>query len=200
MSHIGDRIGARAIKGFCQNVFPVLLHSKRNNVFAKKTLIDYGVGGGYIGEYLLRCWGLSQYYGYDVSPRSLAEADKLLSGKKYRYKLFEAGVSGSIEFVPGVDVLMCLAVIQHFPSIHYLVAFLDSVNMSGAKKVLLQIRYAPGDPVFSDTPYMGTNSVLAGCSCNFDFVSLKMPHYKCVETSRVIDANKYQYGVYDLCV
>lgn len=105
-----------------------------------KTVIDYGCGGGYFGLYLLKHKDIDRYIGVDIAERSLENAKNLFIKKGFdNYLLHRAPV----EFKDlNSDVLISMACIQHFPNEKYLRLFLENINRSNIKDVVLHIRYA----------------------------------------------------------
>jgi len=101
-------------------------------------ILDYGIGGGFFGEFVMKR-GARFYTGVDISQKSLDTAAKTLS--RYRVKLVLTPVDFG-HFKP--DIVTSLAVIQHFPTVAYLIDFLRNLNSCGAIKLVLQIRSKPG--------------------------------------------------------
>ena len=65
--------------------FDTLTKSWENNFIAKddfndKVVVDYGIGGGFLGQYLFSAKNIKKYIGFDISVRQLAEASNNLNG------------------------------------------------------------------------------------------------------------------------
>ena len=107
-------------------------------------ILDYGIGGGLLGEVLLRDYRLAHYTGVDISDRSLDAARQRLTRTGFypsQASLLHAPVAFA-ELRPIPDVLISLAVIQHFPSRAYADAFFSSIEASAIPLLLLQIEHA----------------------------------------------------------
>jgi len=144
------------------------------------TVIDYGIGAGYLGMYLNEKYRVKKYIGIDIAERSIAEADKQLEKTDLDYKLLLAPVIFS-NFEP--DIFISQAVIQHFPTEEYLTDFLENVNMSGSKVVMLQIAQTPKlakkktANKITDNDYLTEGDVVRRCRTYPSFVSLKLTNY-----------------------
>merc|ERR1712196_271134 len=105
--------------------------------WSDKRVIDYGIGGGYLGEVLFREYGIKSYTGIDISDRSLNQARETLA--KYIDSVdLKLSPQRFSDFSP--DIFFCQEVIQHFPTLAYLDEFLENVDKSGAAQVILQFR------------------------------------------------------------
>lgn len=142
-------------------------------------VIDYGTGAGYLGMYLNEKHNIKKYIGIDIAERSIAEAEKNLQKTDADYILLLAPVIFS-DLEP--DVFISQAVIQHFPTEEYLVDFLENVNMSGSKVVMLQIAEATAitknkTAQIKNNDYLHTNDVVRRCTTYPAFVSEKLTNY-----------------------
>jgi SAM-dependent methyltransferase len=186
-AHIGDRISQRAIKGYIQNCQPHIS-------LDEKTVIDYGTGGGGIGEYITRIHRINKYIGIDISQRSIDVAKKRMS--KFRKKEFYLT---PVEFGDlGGDIFISLAVIQHFPDLHYTIDFFENLNRSKIPELFLQHRHA--DPAeFIGHKYKAVDKVLASCKINIGFMRDLLTNYNPGWISPVSEVSKYQYSRWVLC-
>ena len=100
------------------------------------TVLDYGCGGGNLGQYMITRKKVSKYIGLDISDRSLSVASQKVNQPQAEFYR-EEEVSFE-QFSP--DFIVCLAVIQHFPSFKYYKNWCERVNNSGAKDVIIQVR------------------------------------------------------------
>ena len=103
-----------------------------------KRVLDYGIGGGYLGEVLFKEYEIASYVGVDISQKSLSAAAKTLSLQIDQGKVRLLLTPQDFNTLKP-DVLISQAVIQHFPSVKYLDSFLANVNSAGACEVMLQV-------------------------------------------------------------
>jgi hypothetical protein len=156
----------------------------RDNNFENKTVIDYGIGGGYLGLYLFQNKGIKKYIGYDVAKRSIIATEKNL-------KEFENKELIYIEDVPDfkkADYFISIAVIQHFPTKDYLDEFLDKLNKSGCKNIILQVR--DGKTEFRKDVYKTTDSIAWACHTNEDYINERLTNYTLTYNSGVVNKAK----------
>jgi len=164
--------------------------------FSVSTVIDYGTGAGYLGMYLNEKYNVKKYIGIDIAERSIAEADKNLKKTDTDYRLLLAPVIFS-DLKP--DVFISQAVIQHFPTEEYLVDFLNNVNMSESKVVMLQIAQ-PSTNIPSKTvqiknnDYVHSNDVVRRCTTYPEAISEKLTNYTLKSTKP--GPNNYVFLVY----
>ena len=109
--------------------------------FQNKTVIDYGIGGAYLGLYLFQKKGIKNYIGYDISERSLNKAT--LNLKNYQNNSLLLKCDKFYENPEDADIFISQACIQHFPNESYLKKFLTTLNKKKYKTLMLQFRYAP---------------------------------------------------------
>merc|ERR1719313_3265995 len=80
------------------------------------------------------------------------------------------------------DILVCQAVIQHFPSVDYLDQFLANADGSGASEMMLQVRY--GNTTRADSAYDGADvnehKVMLALVTNVAYLQHKLRNYKLV--------------------
>lgn len=104
--------------------------------------VDYGIGGGVLGEELLRRDGAAHYTGIDIANRSLAHASRRLRAAgldRSRWRLLLTPQ----EFGPlQADYFFSLAVIQHFPSRAYTDDFFARLERSRIRTLVLQIKWS----------------------------------------------------------
>jgi 2-polyprenyl-3-methyl-5-hydroxy-6-metoxy-1,4-benzoquinol methylase len=91
---------------------------------------EYGIGGGLLGETLIRKYGVSHYQGYDIALRQCKTAEERLS----KFPSDQWAVT-RVDELPNVDntadLFVSQAVMQHFPSQEYTERFLARLNGSG---------------------------------------------------------------------
>ncbi|MGB3129361.1 MAG: class I SAM-dependent methyltransferase [Dehalococcoidia bacterium] len=100
--------------------------------WAGKTVVDYGCGGAFLGECLLKR-GIGKYIGLDIAERSVGAARGRLP--EATIKLLPADIR---EFK--ADILVCQAVMFHMsePDLN---GFLAELNESGIPEIVLQWRH-----------------------------------------------------------
>lgn len=162
------------------------------------TVIDFGCGGGLLGEYLLDKRGVRRYVAYDVAERSIRHALERVrkvipEGAPYAVVRDGSLVSGDEDVVTFYllrqhrwdfaaqkpDVLVSLACIMHFPTLSYLDNFLRTADESGAAHLVLEVRH---DEVtrFQPDPYSSEKAAVKACFTNEGYVTMRLPHYELV--------------------
>lgn len=136
------------------------------------SVIDFGVGGGFLGDLLFSEYGIKQYIGIDIALRSLEHAKKNLKGKNCGFHLVP------VEFRKlKADALFSFACMQHFPSQEYLDQFLDNINRSGLK--LIGVHYRHGrKTAFNGCYGEELGDVGRACHTNADYIMSKLTGYK----------------------
>lgn len=149
---------------------------------AGKTVLDFGHGGGLLGKFVLE-QGAERYVGYDVAERSNKVAAENLRefGDKVRLILLQDHRWDFSEHRP--DVLVALAVMIHFPTKTYLDNFLATVEASGARRVILEIRDKGRGTELQPEPYSEASFALRPrtcLTCNTDkaYVAARLPSYE----------------------
>ncbi len=118
-----------------------------------RTVLEWGPGGGANAVALAPY--ANEFYGVDVSPRNLAEAERqvlALGSLCFRPVLLEADPADLIRYVKNpIDVFVSTAVFQHFPSKDYGEKVLRVLAQSSCKGAIgsIQIRYDNGNPKFA---------------------------------------------------
>jgi len=111
---------------------------------AVRTVAEYGIGGGLLGQLLLQNYSVVHYVGIDISGRQLGHAQAgLESCCGFRYTLllaFEQELRDAMLQPFRIDLFISQAVIQHFPSDEYLASFLGVLSRSGIRYLMLQTR------------------------------------------------------------
>jgi len=158
--------------------------------FKNKTVIDYGLGGGWLGRYLFRNKEIKKYIGIDVAKRSLEVAENVLNQWVNQCKFCLTPVQFKHL---RADIFISLACIQHFPSKDYLLGFLDNVDTSDIPDVVLQIRN--GETDFNGA-YEAEGDVGRACRTTPEFVSKYLPGYSLEFASEANPKSGYQYLVF----
>ena len=160
--------------------------------FTNKTLLDYGIGGGYLGKYLFENKKLNSYIGIDISERSLKKAKEVL--REYNHKLYDCDYFYS-KFNDSVDIIVCQACIQHFPSEECLNNFLIKINNLKAKTKMLQIAHNK-QTKFKKNNYSTMHDVLRTCYTNKEYILQFLNKYKCTYESSIAE-NNYQFLIFE---
>jgi len=118
-----------------------------------KTVLDYGCGGGYLGKYLLGTGRIKKYIGLDIASRSVQSADERLKEYPNR-EIIKIDIERIPEFInyPS-DIFIALAVLIHFPTEEFVKEFLNKLNNSNNKLVILEIRDRGIGTKFKDNIY-----------------------------------------------
>ena len=109
-----------------------------------RTVAEYGIGAGLLGQVLLQNYSIVHYIGIDISLRQLrAASQRLQSCCMHKYTLLhtEDQALGEKLLQPfHIDLFVSQAVIQHFPSDTYLQSFLAVLSRSNIRYLMLQTR------------------------------------------------------------
>ena len=201
------------IKDFWNNCNPVFSHNEikdylgnedklcnfwENNFinkinFKNKRVLDYGIGGGYLGKYLLSKKDIKYYIGVDISERSLKKADLILQKYSKRYKLLNC-YSFYGDFNEKVDIIVCQACIQHFYNERYLIDFLEKTNKLNSNTIMLQIAYNH-ETEFNNSEYNAMSNVRRACYCNKEFILKYLTNYN-IDYHSKIAKNNYQFLIF----
>ena len=167
-------------------------HREKANLLLKETkiegatLLDYGIGDGFLGYVLLKEYGLGRYVGVDIAERTLDTARKNLSNNDWDVAL---GLVPQDFAQYNPDIITSFACIQHFPSKEYLDQFLENVVNASPSVVMLQIRNGKcGEKFSSDQPALA-------CITTPWLLGKRLSGYKIKYRSKVAD-NGYQTVVY----
>lgn len=115
-----------------------------------KSILDYGIGGGYLGKILLRDYGINHYTGVDISQKALDAAQHTLANWNASLSLHLTPLKFS-DATP--TILVSQQVIQHFPSVEYLSSFLNNVDNSRASQLMLHFRQSKNKTTYSTDAY-----------------------------------------------
>lgn len=164
-----------------------------------KTLIDYGCGGGFLGEYLFNNdSGIKKYIGMDIANRSLIAArgrlDKIVNeDKAFFIKIDPKGIKNLDSLK--ADILTCFNVVQHFPDKEYFNYFFEQLEKSGIPEIVLNVRY--GETRFQVQPYKTTHEInLANWTNSGDVLKL-LPSYDLIKKSHR-KGQKFEYMYFKL--
>lgn len=163
--------------------------------FENKTVMDYGIGGGFLGKYLFESKKLGYYYGIDISKRSLEEAEKNLSAYSDKITLSLDNFSKLLE--NDIDIFVSQACIQHFPDEKYLKQFLKKLNNSKCKQLMLQIRHANKTIFNKDKIYKDDReNVRLACHTNKKYLLKHLTNYSLEWEGDVLEKTKYKYMIF----
>lgn len=156
---------------------------------SNKVVIDYGLGNGLLGTILFRLYNIKKYIGIDIAQRQLDVAKKNLKGNNIEFHLSPLNFASL-----NADIFISQAVIQHFPNIEYLIDFLQNVNRSKCKDVVLHIRN--GKTKFNTKLEKREDWRLA-CHTNSEFINKYLTNYNLISESS-ISKSKAQYLIYKI--
>ncbi len=155
--------------------FKALVTDKMN--VSGKVVVDFGIGGGLLGVHLLTHFRPKMYVGYDIADRSIATAKKnleqwtnvkLIQIKEHRWSFADERP----------DIVVCLACIIHFPNKTYLDNVLKELNVSSAKKLVLEVRDRGRGPTwFLPKAYSSPKGPITTCECTEAYVSSILSSY-----------------------
>lgn len=162
--------------------------------FKNKKVIDYGIGGGYLGKYLLSKKECLKYTGVDISERSLSHSKKNLLEFKEKVALITDTCFYN-SFNEPSDIFVSQACIQHFPSSEYLINFLNKINSILPNILMLQIRHSAVTKF--NSKYETEDDVCYACLTNSDYLSKYLTKYKLKYSSDVLNKSNYQFLIYE---
>lgn len=146
-----------------------------------KKVLDYGIGGGYLGKTLFEEYGISHYMGVDISNKALDAAKANLA--KYNTNDNVELALTPIQFsAVSPDILVSQQVIQHFPSVDYFKNFLENVDNSNANQVMLHFRASSNGTTYSTNAYSKGHEkdVTFALLADKDFIAQHLKNYKFV--------------------
>ena len=159
--------------------------------FNNKIILDYAIGGAYLGKYLFENKNISFYYGIDISDRSLKKASQVL-GSYRKFKLYNTENFYN-SFNNQIDIIISQACIQHFPIKDNLDEFLTKVNNLNANVIMLQI--AHNEKTIFTNKYKNIEDVHRACFTNKSFISEYLVNYK-IDYESPIAKNNYQFLIF----
>lgn len=136
-----------------------------------KTIIDYGIGGGFLGDLLFAKHKIEKYIGIDIAERSLDRAKQILHGKNVRLYMAPQNFANF-----KADAFFTFACVQHFPSKEYLDDFLKNLQRSKIKLIAIHFRHHD-ETIFNNAYVQGGNMGLA-CRTNIEYISSMLSGYK----------------------
>jgi SAM-dependent methyltransferase len=156
-----------------------------------KTVIDFGCGGGYMGKYVLS-HGAKKYIGFDIAERSVKRAKQNTAEFADRAQFILHNHTWDFPSLKP-DIIVCLAVIIHFPSKTYLDNFLSSVNTSGAKNLVLEIRNKGRGTFLQTEPYsaqcfVASPKTCLTCETSPEYVTERLPNYELTDQTNPVTA------------
>lgn len=170
-----------------------LIHLNTIKPLSNTTILDYGIGGGYLGIHMHKTYSIKKYIGVDISERQLKYAEHNLQKLNINYEL----LSTPVEFknIP-CDIFISQAVIQHFPDIIYLNNFLTNLNSSNIPFIMIQIRYNK-NTLFTYGNYNSIKEVVHRCHTNNKYIESQLTKYTSIYTSTPLE-NGYQFLFYQI--
>jgi SAM-dependent methyltransferase len=165
-------------------------------------VVDYGCGGGQLGSHLHRKYHIRAYTGMDISSRSRLSAyhhlkayneDSKLGYKQLWFDICTQDVDFSCFKYD--QVFISQATIQHFPSVEYLMDFLDNIDGSGIPYVALQFR-EDGMTHVSNTRYDNIEDVCFKCYTTTKYVNDSLTHYNLIWEGPIIEKVLGRYAIF----
>lgn len=146
------------------------------------TVIDYGCGGNWLGEFIRKYITTKRWIGLDTSERAI----------KHCRNKFDSNDSVSVYYFGKVpekllttSVLFCMSVVQHMNE-NQLIYFERQLDESNIPELFIQIRHSEA------RLFDGLNPVHC-CS----LPKLKLKNYKLIHSSEIL-TNNYQYQIYEV--
>jgi hypothetical protein len=146
----------------------------------KGNVIDFGCGGGLLGLYLTRKHSPKKYIAYDIAERSLAIAKKNVP--EGEFNIINTNTFNFAAKKP--DIIISLACMIHFPNKVYLDNFLAACNISGAGKLILEIRDTGRGTIFQKDAYafpLKTKRTCLTCETSAGYVASKLTGYELMD-------------------
>jgi len=164
-----------------------------------KAVVDYGCGGGFLGLKLFETYGISQYTGIDIAQKSLDQT-------RTRLAKWVADDTVQLKRTPvefsdvNSDIFVSQQVIQHFPSVDYLEHFLENVDSSQAKQLMLHFRQSNNGETYSTDAYRNgaaskRQDVVFALLANVSFFTSHLKNYALMwqESSPMANGTKGTY-------
>ena len=168
--------------------------------FNDKIVIEYGIGGAYLGKYLFENKNIKKYIGFDIAKRSIETAKKTLDNYKdnCEFHLMSSITDRTLnDFSVGADIFITQACIQHFPTEEYLNNFLNALNNSSISTIMLQIRH--GEKTICDGgTYDNQSKVVKACRTNGSDLRKILTKYKTTYQSDIYPKTNYQFFIFSL--
>jgi ubiquinone/menaquinone biosynthesis C-methylase UbiE len=161
--------------------------------FSGGTIVDYGIGAGYLAKYFFEKKMCSKYIGIDISTRSLNAARLNLINFEKSIELINSDQFYS-SFNEPADLFVSQACIQHFPTEKYLINFLEKLNKLVFSEIMLQIRYS--NSTSFNPNYENEDQVCFACKTNFEFISKYLNNYQISRIGEISPKSKYQYLIF----
>ena len=157
-----------------------------------KVVIDYGIGGGFLGKLLFEKYNIQKYIGFDIAKRSIEYArDRLIEYEQCELCL----VDDYTQFKTyNADIFISFACIQHFPTIEYLIHFLMLINTSNIDIIALHIRY--NDDTICNNSYINNGNVGLACCTNSTFILRHINNYILHYASDIQQLSKAQFLIF----
>jgi SAM-dependent methyltransferase len=154
------------------------------------SMLDFGCGGGWLAKYLLiNKFLIKEYIAFDISVRSIEFAKNNL--KEFQNVKFIQIIPNQIPIDIVTDIFITLSVMQHFPTQEYLDYFLDYLNNSNFKFLILQIR-TDKKMMFQKETYKTTKMIGGANTITDKYIAKKLTTYVYMDASE-IEYPRYQY-------
>ena len=160
--------------------------------FNESIILDYGIGGGYLGKYLFENKKINKYYGIDISERSLIKASEILENKNIELMNTENYYNN---FNDRIDIFICQSCIQHFITKEYLINFLRKITSLKPKIIMLQIAYSEETKFIENNNYNEEKNVVRACYTNKEFILEFLENYYIFNEGEILE-NNYQFLIF----
>lgn len=166
--------------------------------FRGKKVLDYGMDGGYLAQTLFKKYNLGSYSGIAVT---LSETTLDLPAARLRkwHDKVDLHVSNTDtenlnKFQP--DIVISQKCIENFPTQQILDEFLNKVDTSHAKQLMLQFRKSDQKQREKMVSLIGNVKLVGGALADEKTLASKLPHYKMVwqNESKVVDTTDVYTG------
>lgn len=167
--------------------------------FSNKSVLDYGCGGGWLGKYLLEKYFIKRYIGIDVAQRSIDFAKNNLPKSKAQVIKIEPWEMLKPISRKKIDILVCVACMQHFPTQEYLDEWLNQVNNLKLEWVILQFHFhetSGGKTLFRENPYGSIRDVAYACYTTLEYISNKLTNYELIDHRENIGKRERNFGYF----
>ena len=147
----------------------------------RKTVVDFGIGGGLLGKHIFTVAKPKLYIGYDIAERSLGIATANLEPWKDRVKLIHIKEHRWSFAEQKPNIIVSLACIIHIPTKLYLDNVLSEMNISGAGRLILEVRDKGRGIWIRPNAYESLKVPIQTCESPEPYVSKILTNYELIE-------------------
>ena len=158
----------------------------------RKVVVDFGIGGGLLGKHIFTVAKPKLYVGYDIAERSLRIAAANLEPWRERVKLIHITQHCWSFAEQKPDIIVSLACIIHFPTKLYLDNVLKEMNLSGASRLILEVRDKGRGAWVRPNAYESLKVPIQTCESPETYVSNLLENYELTEKTEPTAAHGLQ--------